>query len=250
LTSVSTDPTIQMIGSPWMFRCLADDRAQGKAIAELLFAKNHLKRVGLFQQKNRYGKMRRKTISQMAEGMKTPLIFKNFFKSAQTDFSEQIELLRHENPQAIVIWGLYTESAGLVKAIRHAGITIPIYGSDGMVSPEFIHLAGESAEGTVVTYPFDDTRNDPVTKRFISAFFHKYGKSPDSFAAHAYDALYLMARAIERGGLNKARIRDALAATRDFPGVTGPISFNQFNDDFRKVIFAKVSQGKFVPLPE
>jgi branched-chain amino acid transport system substrate-binding protein len=82
------------------------------------------------------------------------------------------------------------------------------------------------------------------------AFQKKYGKPPDSFAAHAYDAVYLMARAIERGGLNKARIRDALAATREFPGVTGPISFNEYNDDPREVIFARVEGGRFQPIKD
>lgn len=250
LTTVSTDPTVQMIGSPWMFRCLADDRSQGRAIADLVFAKHGHRRVGLFQQRNRYGKMGGKTIAQIAETRGTPLIFKNFFVTDQKDFSEQVALLRQANPDAIIIWGLYTEAAGLVRAIRTAGLKMPIYGADGMVSPEFIRLAGEAAEGTIVTYPFDDTRNDPVTKRFIETFQKKYGKPPDSFAAHAYDAVYLMARAIERGGLNKARIRDALAATRDFPGVTGPISFNEYNDDPREVIFARVEGGRFQPIKD
>jgi len=58
----------------------------------------------------------------------------------------------------------------------------------------------------------------------------------------------MMARAIERGGTSKVGIRDALAATRDFPGVTGSISFNEYNDDGRPIIFAKVTGGRFVPL--
>lgn len=250
LTTVSTDPTIQMIGSPWMFRCLADDRSQGVALARLIFQKRGMKKIGLFQQKNRYGKMGGKTIAQIAADRGTPLVFKKFFATEQTDFGEQIALLRQFNPEGIIIWGLYTEAANLVKAIRQAGLTVPIFGADGMVSPEFIHRAGSAAEGTVVTYPFDDTRNDPVTLRFLAAFRQKYGKEPDSFAAHAYDAVYLMSRAIERGGLNKARIRDALAATREYPGVTGPISFNGFNDDPREVIFARVQAGKFIPIKE
>jgi branched-chain amino acid transport system substrate-binding protein len=250
LTTVSTDPTVQMIGSPWMFRCLADDRSQGKAIARVVFEKQGLKKVGLFQQKNRYGKMGGKAIGYIAEQRKTPLIFRQYFESGQTDFSEQVNLARKERPDGIIIWGLYSECAGLVKALRGAGIDIPVFGADGMVAPEFIKMAGAAAEGVVVTYPFDDTRTDPVTKRFIASFAAKYGHSPDSFAAHAYDAVYLMTRAIRIGGLNKAKIRDALASTRDFPGVTGVISFDEYNDDPREVIFARVENGRFVPVKE
>ena len=250
LTTVSTDPTVQMIGSPWMFRCLVDDRSQGKAIAELVFGKLGWKKVGLFQQKNRYGKMGGKTIAQIAESRNTPLLFKNYFETDQKDFSPQIELAKKEKPEGLIFWGLYSECAGLVKALREAGLNTPIIGADGMVSQRFIQLAGKAADGIIVTYPFDDTRNDPLTKRFLAVFKEKYGKEPDSFAAHAYDAVYIMARAIERGGLNKAKIRDALAATRDFPGVTGLITFNEFNDDPRKVIFARVENGRFIPLKE
>lgn len=248
LTTVSTDPTVQMIGSPWMFRCLADDRAQGRAIARLVFDIHGKKRVGLFQQNNRYGKMGGKTIAQIASQRGTPLIFKNFFETGQKDFSQQIAVLKQYNPDAIIIWGLYSEAAELVKSIRAAGYSTPIYGADGLVSPDFIKIAGKAAEGTIVTYPFDDTRNDPVTQRFIQTFQKKYGKKPDSFAAHAYDAVYLMARAIEIGGLNKARIRDALASTKDFHGVTGFISFNEYNDDPREVIFAIVENAEFKPI--
>ncbi|HOY68862.1 MAG TPA: ABC transporter substrate-binding protein [Candidatus Ozemobacteraceae bacterium] len=249
LTTVSTDPTVQMIASPWMFRCLVDDRAQGAAIADLVFGRDGHKRVGLFQQHNRYGKMGGKTIAQIAVSRNTPLVFKQYFEPGQTSFPDQIATLSREKPDALILWGLYSECAALVKAIRGAGYAGRIYGADGMVSPKFIEMAGEAAEGTVVTYPFDDTRNDPVTRKFITDFLKRYGKRPDSFAAHAYDAVYLMARAIERGGTSKVGIRDALAATRDFPGVTGPISFNEYNDDGRPVIFAKVIGGRFVPMP-
>lgn len=248
LTTVSTDPTVQMIGSPWMFRCLADDRAQGAAIADLVFGKDGHRRVGLFQQRNRYGKMGGKTIAHIATTRNTPLIFKEFFEPNQTDFSKLTATAARDKPEALIIWGLYSEGAGLVKALRASGYRGTIYGADGMVSQKFIELAGDAAEGTIVTYPFDDTRTDPVTQKFIADFQKIYGKRPDSFAAHAYDAVYMMARAIERGGTSKVGIRDALAATRDFPGVTGPISFNEYNDDGRPVIFAKVTGGRFVPL--
>jgi len=250
LTTVSTDPTVQMIGSPWMFRCLADDRSQGSAIADLVFGKRGLKRVGLFQQKNRYGRMGGKTIAHIAETRGTPLIFKTYFDPGQTDFSAQIAVARKENPDGIILWGLVNECAGLVKALRQAGLQMPVFGADGMVSPAFIQLAGPAADGVIVTYPYDDTRSDPVNREFIARFRRKYNEDPDSFAAHAYDALNMMARAVSIGGLNKARIRDALASTTSFPGVTGPITFNQYNDDGRPVVFARVDNGRFVPIKE
>ena len=108
--------------------------------------------------------------------------------------------------------------------------------------------AGEAAEGVVVTYPYDFYRDDPLTQSFNRRFEEKHGYPPDSFAAHGYDAMYVMWRAVQEGGLNRTRIRDALARTKDFHGVTGMISFDHRGNDMRGVDFAVVHDGKFLPL--
>ena len=125
---------------------------------------------------------------------------------------------------------------------------IPYFGADGLVAQAFIDQAGEAAEGVVVTYPYDFFRNDPLTKDFNARFKAKHGYDPDSFAAHGYDTLMVLWQAVKRGGLNRTRIRDALAETKDFHGVTGMISFDHRGNDMRGVDFAVVKDGKFLPL--
>lgn len=248
LTSISTDPTIGLVGSPWMFRCLVDDRAQGRALANLVFDRLGYARVALAEHRNRYGKMGGKEIRQIAERRGTPVIFTEQFESDQTDFTSLIDRLVADRAEAIIIWGLYGPAGRLVRQMRERGVRIQVFGSDGIVAPAFLEVAGPGSEGALVTYPYDETRRDPVNQAFIERFRRRYGEMPDSFSAHGYDAMMIIASAIRRGGLNRYRIRDALANTRNFPGVTGSISFDHQGNDTREVIFARVVKGRFVPL--
>lgn len=250
ITSVSTDPSITRTGIPWIFRCLADDVAQGRALSELVFKKKGHKKVALVEHNNRYGRKGGEEIKKISTRLGHPMSLLLKFEGTDTDFSSQIKRIKYADVDAVIIWGLYKPSALFTKQLREAGLTMPVYGSDGIVSPAYIDIAGPAAEGVVVTYPFDSFDPDPLTQKFLANYKEKYGEEADSFVAHAYDAMYMLYRAINLGGLNRARIRDALATTKNFHGVTGEISFNHMQNDIRPVIFAQIKGGKFVPYEE
>ncbi|MFC2173034.1 ABC transporter substrate-binding protein [Acidobacteriota bacterium] len=249
ITTTSTDPSLTLSGSPYTFRCLADDLSQGRAIAEFVFKTKGYSRVALINQDNRYGRMGAKTIEEIAKELKRDVPVRATFAGKQKDFTEIVARIKKEKPDAIVIWGLYNGSALLTKALRSADITTPILGSDGLVSPMYIEMAGKAAEGIVVTYPFDADRNDPMTKRFVMAYTKQYGKPPDSFAAHSYDAMYILVRALQRSmAVDREKLKDAMLETKNFPGVTGPITFDENGNDTRDVILARIENGAFKPL--
>jgi branched-chain amino acid transport system substrate-binding protein len=250
LTSISTDPTIGLINSPWMFRCLVDDRGQGQALADLIFNKLKYKEVGLIMHNNRYGKMGGKEITAIAKAQKTPVAFQELFESDQTDFSKIIAKIKSSKVEAIIVWGLYGPAGKLVRELGRQGINVQIFGSDGVVAPAFIDVAGIAADKAIVTYPYDETRSDPVNLNFIRKFKKIYGHEPDSFSAHGYDAMNLMCTALKKSGLNRYRLRDTLANTKDFHGVTGFITFDHQGNDTRSVTFARIINGHFVPLRE
>ena len=250
ITSISTDPTIGLVNSPWMFRCLVDDRGQGRALANLIFEELQYEKVGLVIHQNRYGKMGGKEIRSIAKLQGTPLVFQEEFSSEQRDFSKIIKRIEETRVEAIVIWGLYGPAGRLVRQLGREGVDIQIFGSDGIVAPAFLKVAGSACNGTIVTYPYDETRNDPKNKDFIRRFRKRYGEEPDSFSAHGYDAMMIMCEAIRKAGLNRYRIRDALANTRDHHGVTGFISFDHQGNDTREVTFARIIDGKFHPIKE
>jgi branched-chain amino acid transport system substrate-binding protein len=184
-------------------------------------------------------------IRTLARRLGREVLLQMQFNSGQKDFSALVDRVARLKPDALVIWGLYYEAARLVKALRDHGLTVPVLGGDGLVAPEFIAQAGPAAEGTVVTYPFDAERQDPRTKEFLERYRKKHSGEADSFVAHAYDATRIVIESVRAAGLNRAKIRDAMAATRDFPGVTGPITFDGTGNFVGEVKLAIVEGGKY-----
>ena len=248
ITTTSTDPSITRAGSPWTFRCLSDDILQAGALGRYIFARRELSRVALLMQDNRYGKMGGRVLSRMAREERRPLVLERLFAGKAADFSGLVDALLRSRAEAVVIWGLYRPSALLVRQVRAAGWAGLILGAAGMVSPSFIKIAGRAAEGVIVTFPFDPTTPDPVRQGFIRRFEQRYGGEPDSFAAHSYDALNLIVAAIRRRGASREDIKEGLALTRDFHGVTGHITLDKEGNDTRRVALARVVGGRFRPM--
>ncbi len=245
LTSVSTDPTLTQHSIPWGFRCLVDDQPQGRALAKYLFEKKRYTKICTMWFNNKYGRMGILEIRNIAKRLQHPVLYDLSFNAGDTDFTDQLSKVKESGAEALVLWGLYREIAGVVKQARAMGIAAELVGGDGFVSQAFLDMAGPAAEGVVATYPYDVGSSDAVNRRFVEAFTKAYGHEPDSFGAHGYDAMNLLLSAVEKGGLNRARIRDALALTTDVHGVTGRITLDNVGTDKRIPPLARVVNGKF-----
>ncbi|MEE8373247.1 MAG: ABC transporter substrate-binding protein, partial [Dehalococcoidia bacterium] len=120
-----------------------------------------------------------------------------------------------------------------------------VLGADRLVSDEFLQLAGRAAEGVVATYPYNPARDDPLLQDFHRRYQERFDEAPEAFAAHAYDGMTLLIRAIRNAGLNRVRIRDELTSLKSFRGVTGEITFDATSNDVGPVWMAEVRQGTF-----
>jgi len=251
LTTSSTDPSVTDTGSRWIFRCLADDVLQAKAIASRIFgggAGAGRARVALLAQDNRYGRMGIAEVARAASAAGAPVAIEERFASGTTDFGALAARVVAARPAHVVVWSLYREGSDLVRALREAGLDAEILAGDGLVSPEFPRRAGGAAEGTIVTYPFDPDGCERA-RAFVRRFAARFGRPPDSFAAHGYDAVgCLVAAAVRAGSWERAALRDALAATRGYEGVTGDLAFDATGNDVRPVRLARVEHGRFVPI--
>ncbi|MCC7139949.1 MAG: ABC transporter substrate-binding protein [Planctomycetes bacterium] len=250
LTSISTDPTISQHSIPWTFRCLVDDQPQGRAIAKYVFETKRYTKVCTMWFNNKYGRMGIQELRNIARRLGHPVLYDLSFNPGDTDFTSQLTKVKESGAEALVLWGLYKEIAGIVRQARAMGLPAELVGGDGFVSQAFLEAAGPAAEGVVATYPYDVDAKSPQNVAFVEAFTRAYGHAPDSFGAHGYDAMNVLLAAVEQGGQNRARVRDALAVTTDFPGVTGPITFDNVGNDKRKPPLARVVGGRFVPVAD
>ncbi|NMC33106.1 MAG: ABC transporter substrate-binding protein [Veillonellaceae bacterium] len=172
------------------------------------------------------------------------------FADKDTDFSAQLTKIATLKPDAIVVASLYQEAALIAKKARELGINVPIVGNNGFNSPQFIKSAGKAADGAIMASPWFPGKEDATVKKFVAAFKEKYKKEPDQFAAQAYDALKIMATALEKSGSNtdRKKLRDTLAAIKDFPGVTGKFAFDAQRNPAMDVTVLIVKDGQFTEL--
>jgi branched-chain amino acid transport system substrate-binding protein len=150
-------------------------------------------------------------------------------------------------PEALYVPGYYAEVALILKQFRQFGMMFPALGCDGWANQTLLSVAGKAAEGTYFTNHFSPEDPAPVVQRFVQAYRQKYGQIPDTFGALGYDAAMILTAAIGRvtGKFDSEAVRNALAQTREYPGVTGSISFDAQRNASKPALVITVKDGKF-----
>lgn len=242
------DPTFTETNIPWTIRVISDDRQSGYELASYIFEKMGHERVAVIRTNNRYGRVGIMEYSGVAVRLGHPMMIEERFDNGETDFKMQLENIKRVSPDAILIWGNAKESALILKQIRELGMKQPVYGSDRIVSTEFLNIAGQDAEGIVTTSQYNPEADIPELKAFQANYFKKYGLKPDVFAVHAYDGMNMIIEAIRKVGLNRVLIRDVLTDLKTFQGyqgISGKITFDSSWNDIGDIWMAEVKDGKF-----
>jgi len=245
----STDPTLTETRIPWIFRCVPDDRQQSYALADVVFKRERLTRVAGLRSSDRYGRVGIAEFRDAARRLGHPLVLELLYNIGEKDFRPLLERLKAARVEGVVIWGDAREAGLILLQMRQLGLQAKVFGADRLATPELLAVAGPAAEGLIATYPYDPTRNDPVFGQFVLNFQQRFGEPPSPFAAYAYDGMNLLVSAIQKAGLNRARIRDALAALKEYDGVTGRIVFDLTHNNVAPLALATVNRGRFLFRP-
>jgi branched-chain amino acid transport system substrate-binding protein len=242
------DPTFTETAIPWVIRTIPDDRQSSYALVNQIFNMDKHSRVAVIRANNRYGRVGILHFTRSATRIGFPLIIEERFNDRETDFKEQLERIKKTSPDAIQIWGNAKESGLILKQIREMGMKQPVYGSDRMINPEFLKIAAGYAEGIITTCQYNPDADIPELKAFKANYARRFGQEPDVFAAHAYDGMNIIIKAIHKAGLNRVLIRDVLTDLKTFQGyqgITGPVIFDSSWNNVRPIFMAEVSNGKF-----
>jgi branched-chain amino acid transport system substrate-binding protein len=143
--------------------------------------------------------------------------------------------------------GDYTDAALICIQAKEIGLNVPLFGGDGWESDKLTEIGKQAVEGTYFSTHYSPDAGGPKGKAFVDAYKRRYnGKLPDAMAALGYDSAMILADAIKRGGsIEGAKIRDALAATKDYDAVTGKITINAKRDAEKSAVILQVKGGKF-----
>jgi branched-chain amino acid transport system substrate-binding protein len=169
-------------------------------------------------------------------------------------------------PEALYVPGYYTEVGLIGRQARELGYTGLLLGGDGWDSPKLLEIAGAALEGCFLSNHYSVEDPSPVVQNFVSSYRLRYGEAPDAFAALGYDTMRLLVDCLQRlhaadaaafaalaggggdaaaGAAARARLRDLIAGTRDFPGVTGSIGLDAARNAIKPAVVLEVKSGGF-----
>jgi len=244
VNSASTDPTIPETYIPWYFTDLQDDRVQCYTLARRIFTELGLKRAALLRVNSRYGRMGVGKFRDAARRLGHPVVIEQKYLPGDTDFRRALRIIQDSRADAIVLWADQAEAAEILKEMHALGMHQRVFGSYRTLGDELLAQAGPAAEGFEAVYPYDPSRADPKWLAFNERYTAQYHETPEPFAALAYDAMNILLGAICRGGLNRARIQDALDQVDQYDAVTGTMIFDPLNKNVSPMVMGTVHDGK------
>ncbi|HRQ89771.1 MAG TPA: ABC transporter substrate-binding protein [Bacteroidia bacterium] len=246
ISPASTNPKVTETGD-YVFRVCFIDPFQGTVMAN--FAQNTLKvsKVAVFTDvKSDYSKGLAKFFKErFAENGE--IVAELDYSGGDKDFRAQLTTIKNNNPEAVFVPGYYTDVALIRIQARQLGLDVPFLGGDGWEGADLLTIGKEAVEGDYFSTHYSSEEGSPKGKAFIEDYKARYnGKTPDAMAALGYDSAMILADAIERAGSTEgAKIRDALAATKDYEAVTGKITLNENRDAVKAAVILQVQGGAF-----
>jgi branched-chain amino acid transport system substrate-binding protein len=241
----STNPLVTQKGD-YIFRVCFTDPYQGKALAA--FVRNNLKldtAAILLDKKNDYSVGLAEFFGKEFTAAGGKIVASQSYTGGDTEFRPQLTTIRAANPQALFIPGFYTDVGQIAIQARDLGINIPLVGGDGWDSPSVIEIGGRSIENSYFSDHYFVGETRPKVQKFVAEINKRYGRNPEATAALGYDALHIWADAVKRAGsLDRKAVRDQIAATKDYDGVSGTITMGPDRDPIKPVAMIKIENGK------
>jgi len=234
--------------SKWVFRISITDQECGRQLADYVVQTLGKKNIAVFYDNNDYGKGEDTVFSARAEELGAKIVARESYIEGQSrDFTAQLTNIKRAKPDILFLAGYYTEAAMICQQMHQLGLDIPVIGPDGLNNEKLVELGGKDVEGVMAVSYYDKSMPYPQTAAYAKAYKDKYGRDSDTFAALAYDAANLVIAAMKQNGPTREGIREYLSTVKDFPGVAGPVTFNDKNDATRNIIVLVVKDGKLVP---
>lgn len=257
ISPAATNPAVTEIGD-YIFRACFIDPFQGYAMAKFSRKNLKLKKVAVLQnhRSNYSAGLSEYFIDTFIE-MGGEILAEETYLTNDTDFTESLQKIKKLKPDAIFIPGYYTQVTEIAKQVRNLNIRsaktgkpIQLLGGDGWDSPELNRKSKGALEGSYFTTHFTAESKEPRAITFVKKYFDEYGEQPDGQAAMGYDAAGILISAIRNAFVKysaaenlRKYVRDEIAKTKDYPGVTGAITLNENRNAVKPAVVLRVNNG-------
>ncbi len=238
----STNPRVTEIGD-YIFRVCFIDPFQGTVMAKFATDNLKAKKVAILRDvKSDYSVGLADYFIAKYKELGGEIVADESYQAGEMDFKAQLTQLRAKKPDAIFVPGYYTEVGLIARQARQLGITAPLLGGDGWDSSKLYEIGGQAINGSYFSNHYTTESTDPVVVDFIKKYKERYnGVVPDGLAALGYDAGRVLIEAMDRTSeLTPKNIRDEVAKTKDFVGVTGRITMDDKRNANKPAVVVKV----------
>ncbi|MEN9761399.1 MAG: hypothetical protein RI906_1225 [Pseudomonadota bacterium] len=245
ISAYAIHPDIVRAGD-YVFRTSFMGEVQGRAAAKLIGDIMKKKRVTMINVNNDFGQALAAGMKEAAPKFGLQLVSEYNFGMGDRQFGSIVASVKKDNPEVLYISGYFFNGGPLVAQLRAGGVTVPIVGTEGFDTVNFIQIAKEAAEGVIITTSLDRDSNDPPMRKFIDDYKKRFNVGAEMVAASTHTAVNVLAQAIGKAGINDtAKLRDAIAATKDLPSAAGTITFNSSREVYKAAQIQIIKNGEF-----
>jgi len=245
ISNASTNPRVTEIGD-YIFRVCFIDPFQGYVMAKFAHDNIKMNKVAVLRDLGSdYSQGLADVFERKFTEMGGKIVARETYTKGSTDFRSQLTAIKRSSPEAIYIPGYYNDIGLIARQARELGITATLMGGDGWDSEKLFELGGSAIDGSYFSNHYSPDDPNPRIQKFIAAYKAAYGSVPDALAALGYDAAMVAVDAIKRApSFDRAAIRDAIAQTKNFHGVTGSITLDEKRNATKPAVVLEVSKGK------
>jgi branched-chain amino acid transport system substrate-binding protein len=245
ISPAATNPKVTEIGD-YISRVCFIDPFQGTVMAKFALGKGWKKVAMLTDVKQDYSVGLASFFSKGFKAGGGEIVEEQKYSTGDKDFKPQLTSIKAAAPDAIFIPGYYAEVALIARQARLLGIKVPLLGGDGWVGDSLLKVAGNALDGSFFSCHFSHEDKSPAVQEFVKKYQAKYGKAPDDMAALGYDSAMILADAIKRAGTTDGdKLKDAIAATKDYKGVTGVITLDAQRNASKPAVILSIGGGGF-----
>lgn len=246
ITPSSTNEKVTKVGD-YIFRMCFIDPYQGEAMANYLVKNLKMKSAALLiDVKSDYSTGLAANFQKTFVANGGKIVGSQSYAKGDSDFRSQLTSLKASNPDVIFVPGYYNDIGQIAIQARDLGMKQPLAGGDGWESPKLIEIGGKALEGSFYSNHYHVDDPTPAVREFVQKYEERFGAKPDSLAALGYDSAKVLADAIKRAGTTDgAKLRDAIAATKNYAGVTGNITLGPDRDPIgKKLVVLQIENGQ------
>jgi len=239
ISPFSTNPRVTLVGD-YIFRICFIDSFQGKAMANFAFNDLKAKTAAIIvNADSRYSEGLADFFKQQFKRKGGEILFEASYLQNTDNFSSTIKKIKPFNPDVIFLPGHNKDSAQIIRQAHDKKIFAPFLGGDSW-GTDMYHVAGSALHGNFYSGHWHRDSKNKKSRQFVKKYERRFGILGSTGPALAYDTVFIFADAVRRAGsLNPSKIRDVLAATRNFKGVTGNISFDKNGDPVKPAVIRK-----------